>query len=174
MKALDLNGKTFGRLSVVGRAGPNSHGTICWHCRCECGTERSFRGSDLKRGFIKSCGCWNSEVTTARNTSHGGSHTRLYRIWQAMHDRTGNPKASKYSYYGGRGITVCAEWAEFEPFRDWSLANDYADNLSIDRIDNDGNYEPSNCRWADQKTQVRNRRPRRAPSTERTASEDHR
>lgn len=168
MKRLDLNGKTFGRLAVVECAGPDAKGAVCWRVRCKCGNERSFRGSDLKRGFVKSCGCLSSDLITTRNTSHGGSATRLYRIWQAMHDRTGNPKASRYAYYGARGIAVCTEWTEFGPFRDWALANGYADDLSIDRIDNDGNYEPSNCRWADQTTQVRNRRPRSALSSQRT------
>lgn len=160
MRPLELTGKRFERLTVIERAGPDSRGAICWHCRCDCGKERSFRGSDLKRGFIKSCGCWNSEVTTARNTSHGGSATRLYHIWQAMKNRTQNiGDARAFGYYGARGISVCSEWQQFEPFRAWALANGYADNLSIDRVDNDGNYEPSNCRWADQATQVRNRRP---------------
>ena len=91
--------------------------------------------------------------------THGGSTTRLYRIWQAMHDRTGNPRASRFAYYGGRGISVCPEWSEFAPFQQWAMANGYADNLSIDRYpDNSGNYEPSNCRWATPSQQVRNRR----------------
>ena len=90
--------------------------------------------------------------------THGGSHTRIYRIWQAMRDRTSNPRAFRREYYGGRGITVCDEWQTFAPFQAWALNNGYEPNLSIDRIDNDGNYEPSNCRWATQKMQVQNRR----------------
>lgn len=94
----------------------------------------------------------------------------LYHIWQAMHDRTGNPNATNYRHYGGRGISVCHEWQMFEPFQKWALSNGYEDrpdaprrdHLTIDRIDPDGNYEPSNCRWATQLVQVHNRRPKRS------------
>lgn len=166
MKRLALDGMTFGRLSVIDCDGSGPDGAIWWKCACECGTTKSFRGADLKRNFVQSCGCWNSQRTTEKNTTHGGSHTRVYRIWQAMRDRTGNPKASRYAYYGGRGISVCREWQQFEPFREWALSNGYAANLSIDRIDNDGNYEPYNCRWATQQTQVRNRRPKTTSNSE--------
>lgn len=158
MRRLDLLGNKYHRLTVVSCAGSGEDGAVWWSCQCECGNTKSFRGSDLKRASIKSCGCWNSDMTTARNTSHGGSHTRLYRIWQAMRDRTGNPKASRYAYYGGRGIAVCNEWQTFLPFQSWALTNGYRATLSIDRIDNDGNYEPDNCRWATQKQQVNNSR----------------
>lgn len=160
MKRLDLNGKVFGRLSVVGCDGPNREGAITWMCECECGNSVSLRGSDLKRGFVKSCGCLAKEIVARRNKKHGGSSTRVYRIWQAMLDRTGNPRASRYSYYGGRGITVCEDWKDFATFRSWAMANGYSDDLSIDRVNNDGNYQPENCRWATQKMQVQNRRPR--------------
>jgi hypothetical protein len=92
-------------------------------------------------------------------TLHGQSNTRLHRIWKTMKSRCGNPNFDMYRHYGARGIAVCPEWQEsFIAFRDWSLANGYADDLSIDRIDNDGNYEPSNCQWVDRLTQNRNRR----------------
>lgn len=158
MKRLDLSGQSFGRLRVIACNGPNEAGAICWCCVCDCGAHKTVRGSDLKRGFVKSCGCWNSERTATKNRSHGNSHTRLYRIWQAMHDRTSNSRASNYKYYGARGISVCASWSDFEPFMAWALKNGYAKSLSIDRIDNDGNYEPTNCRWATQTQQVRNSR----------------
>jgi hypothetical protein len=157
MRPLNLNGQHFGRLTVIERDVSRSDGAIWWKCICECGNEKAVRGSDLKRGFILSCGCWRREMPTTRAT-HGGASTRLYHIWQAMRARTENHRASRYAYYGGRGITVCVEWQEFEPFRAWALANGYADHLSIDRINNGGNYEPTNCRWATQTMQVRNRR----------------
>lgn len=157
MKPLDLNGRTFGRLTVVGRSDKSPDGAVWWNCRCECGNSKCARGADLNRGFIQSCGCWRREMPTTRAT-HNGSSSRLYRIWQAMRDRTGNSRASRFAYYGGRGITVCDEWADFSAFQQWALGNGYADNLSIDRINNDGNYEPANCRWATQAEQVRNRR----------------
>lgn len=159
MRPLDLAGMKFYRLMVVGRVLPSPDGAGWWNCICDCGNKKQARAADLKRGFIKSCGCWRAEEPKTRAT-HGGSNSRIYRIWQAMRDRTGNPKASRYSYYGGRGIRVCEEWEKYEAFQRWAKLNGYADNLSIDRINVDGNYEPSNCRWATQSQQVRNRRPK--------------
>lgn len=168
MRPLNLHGRTFGRLRVLSRAEPKADGAIWWVCQCKCGNIKSFRGADLKRDFVKSCGCWNSEVVTRRNLTHGKSNTRLYRIWQAMHERTRNPNSDKFHHYGGRGISVCDEWQRFEPFYEWSVAHGYEDrplrprrdHLTIDRINPNGNYEPTNCRWATQLIQVQNRRPK--------------
>lgn len=157
MRALELSGKRFARLTVIERASKRPDGARWWRCSCECGGHCEVRGSDLLRGSVKSCGCLRIDLPKARAT-HGGSGSRLYRIWQAMRDRTQNPRASRFSYYGGRGIAVCPQWEDFKVFRDWALSNGYASNLSIDRIDNDGDYEPANCRWATQQQQVQNRR----------------
>jgi len=163
MIKLELSGKRFSRLLVI--KGVRVKGVFKWLCKCDCGKETIKRGADIKRGFVKSCGCLNREQTIQRNTTHGLSHTRFYRIWQVMKDRSLNPLNYRYKYYGGRGIKVCKEWYRFEKFRDDMFTN-YKEhckkhgikNTSIDRIDVNGNYKLSNCRWATQKEQVHNRR----------------
>jgi len=163
MKALELKGQRFYRLLVIKDVCRG--GELRWLCMCDCGERVVKRGSDLKRGFIKSCGCFNSEVVVKRNKTHGLSKTRFYRIWQAMKDRCLNPKNYRYQYYGGRGIRVCKRWLKFENFRD-DMFRSYKihcnkngiKNTSINRVDNNGNYKLSNCNWATQKEQVNNRR----------------
>lgn len=124
-------------------------------CRCDCGTVKPVITRNLVGGFTQSCGCICKEGT---HTTHGGKHTRLYRIWGAMKTRCNNPNASHYHRYGGRGITVCAEWSDdFAAFRDWAMANGYQDDLTIDRIDNDKGYSPDNCRWTSQAEQGSNK-----------------
>lgn len=160
-RRIDLSGGVFGRLKAIEPGGSDRWGAALWRCGCACGQETLVKTSSLRRGSVTSCGCAQNERRRTWNRSHGGSNTRLYRIWQGMITRTTNPKASHFAYYGGRGIRVCDEWQSFDAFREWSLANGYSDDLSIDRYpDNNGNYEPSNCRWATQSMQVRNRRSR--------------
>lgn len=154
-KFVDLTGQRFGRLVVVAFAETGRRGQSRWRCRCDCGGEKTLDGGNFVHGNTKSCGC------IARKRNHGGrkAKDRLYNIWCGMKQRANYPKHKDYSRYGGRGITVCDEWLnDFSAFREWALTNGYRDDLSIDRIDNDGNYEPSNCRWEDSETQGNNQR----------------
>lgn len=156
---IDLEGQHFGRLTVIEESGRTVDSKVLWLCRCQCGTTLEVRGTYLRSGHTKSCGCLNREIASATMTStmtkHGdcrtgvGPHdrTRLYLIWSQMRYRCLSPTAPAYNWYGGRGITVCEEWTDYNIFKDWALASGYRDDLCIDRIDNDGNYEPGNCQW---------------------------
>lgn len=159
--AQNLTGQTFGRWTVLSRA-PNQGHLTSWLCKCECGTERTVLRQSLAEGRSKSCGCFNLEAIARRNHKHGhapaGGETGTYLKWKSMKRRCFDVKAKGYRYYGGRGITVCERWRD-------SFANFLADmgecpfGRTLDRKDPNGNYEPSNCRWATYAEQTRNRRP---------------
>ena len=153
--ATDMAGRRYGRWTVFERAG-SKHGMATWLCRCDCGQEANVFGNNLRSGKSKGC---RSCASREKATTHGGTGTRLHNIWFNMRQRCGNKNHHGYKNYGGRGIRVCAEWDEsFGPFRAWAMANGYKSDLSIDRINNDGNYEPGNCRWATSRQQQRNAR----------------
>ena len=154
-KTVDLAGKQFGELQVVKRAENSKNNKAQWLCRCKCEAETIVRADHLKSGAIKSCGC-------DKNIKHGMSKTRLYYIWNGMIQRCNFPHRKDYPCYGAKGISVCEAWKnDFMAFREWALSHGYAENLTIDRKDGNGNYEPSNCRWTDIKEQAFNRNPTR-------------
>lgn len=156
----DRAGKRYGRLTAIKRI----YGQT-WRCRCDCGNIVLVDGRNLDSGHTRSCGCYKAEQSVICNTTHGESKTRLYGIWCDMKKRCHNKNSRAYKDYGGRGIRVCSEWLVWENFRDWAFENGYSDidedarlQLSIERVDVNGNYEPSNCCWIPRNEQSRNRR----------------
>ena len=167
MRALDLREHRFGRLTVVSREGANAAGKVQWHCVCDCGRVTLSSTSNLRSGISASCGCIGrakaADRARQRSTKHGhsarGRLSPTYISWAAMWGSCTHPSVNSFKDYGGRGITVCERWENFENFLA-DMGSRPSPKHSIDRINNDGNYEPGNCRWATLKEQAANKRPR--------------
>lgn len=160
----DLTGLKFNKLSVLKIAYKNVY-TVYWLCKCDCGNTTIVNSHNLVSGNTKSCGCYMKERIKKTNTIHGFTKSRLYSVYLGMKQRCYNKKSPAYKSYGGRGVKICDEWLSkatgFVAFKNWALKNGYTENLSIDRIDVNGNYEPSNCRWTNELVQANNKRTNR-------------
>lgn len=166
----DLTGKKFGRLTVLelhhskqmyNKQGKKDGHYYYWKCQCECGNIINVWSGHLISGHTFSCGCYKNELLADRVKKHGLSKTRICKIYRKMKGRCYNPNNPKYYTYGARGITICEEWLNKKTglinFYNWSMANGYRDDLSIDRVDNNKGYSPANCRWADNFMQANNK-----------------
>ena len=149
-------GSRFGRLTAIEPCGKDKHRNVIWRCVCDCGEEVFITATALRK--TKSCGCLTKDTTRERNTTHGMANTRLYKVWASIKQRCTNPHNKRFADYGGRGICIAPEWTDFEPFMVWAVAHGYEAGRQIDRIDNNGDYAPDNCRFVSPKANQRNKR----------------
>lgn len=156
MRLNDLTGKRFGRLTVIQRGEALGRKGVYWLCLCDCGNKCTILGNALVTSHTTSCGCYSKEVSK-RAKIHGLCHTKEHAIWKAVRQRCNDKNASNYYRYGGRGIKVCPEWDNFQNFYAWCKESGFKEGLTIDRINNDGDYSPANCRWVDKITQGNNK-----------------
>lgn len=154
----DLSGKRFGKLTAIKIAGMTQNRKTMWLCKCDCGNLCKVIRGHLLNGHTKSCGCIKTEKAKVMFTKHGKCNSKLYHVWASMKQRCCDSGCKSYKNYGGRGIKLCKEWLDFQTFYDWAMLTGYRNGLTIDRIDNNGNYEPSNCRWVTVKVQNENKR----------------
>lgn len=158
MKLQNLVGKKYGRLLVIKRS-ESLNGKTRWLCKCDCGNECIVHGTSLKSGNTLSCGCYKAENAKRLYSTVRQNDKHLYAVWNGIKQRCTNPNNSSYHNYGGRGIKICDEWANnYKSFYDWAIHAGYEKGKEIDRIDNDGNYEPDNCRFVYKETQANNKR----------------
>ncbi len=151
----DLTGRKFGRLTAI-KLLPKTQKHSHWLCQCECGATKGVRGQHLTAGLINSCGCLRREITSQRLTTHGMHHTKIYQSWCKMRSRCENQNNNRYDRYGGRGISICERWSIFQNFLD-DMGITWVDGATIERRDNNGNYDLSNCLWIPRNEQAKNR-----------------
>lgn len=163
----DLAGKRFGRLTALRQVKSDKSGRARWECQCDCGNTTIAAASRLKNGLSNSCGCLRIDKVKTANVTHGITCQKkdkpripkIYQTWANIKTRCTNPKTPYFDSYGGRGIKVCEEWMnDFQAFYDWAMSNGYKEGLQIDRIDNDGDYTPENCRWVTKTINANNKR----------------